>query len=186
MLNLSFSWIVLVIIGVLVLSLSLQISSVIQSNKECALNDALVNSNRGVLVVGIILLGSGLTMYLLVKKNCVNESTDLNDDKTLLQIVVITLCLSIVLIILFSIMDSEMKKCGKSLGAYGYFLLSLSVLLLLSCLTFLGIHASRNKDSIKNSLENIQDMTNNSLQDVKQKTANTLNSFKNKLNDYNL
>jgi hypothetical protein len=107
--NNSLFCIVLAVLGLFLTVVSLHLSSVIQTSSVCEQENSLANSNRIVLIIGIVLFMSSLG-YL----KC-NQSLDSNTSDIVFAS--FNLALGIVIIVLFAIISSELKKCNATLSS---------------------------------------------------------------------
>ena len=113
-LNNTFLAVLLSVLGLFLVVTSLRLTNVIQGNSVCAQSNILENANRGILVVGIVLFMSSVG-YLLCKKNCSdNFSSSTSSDN--MMYMGFNLTLGIVVIVLFSIVSSELNKCNASVS----------------------------------------------------------------------
>lgn len=111
-LNNTFLAVALAVLGLFLTFVSLKLNGVIESNNVCMTKTSLVNSNRIVLIVGVVLFMSSVG-YLVCKRNCSgNLSVESTSDTMFLGF---NLVLGIVIIVLFSIISSELNKCNVSL-----------------------------------------------------------------------
>ena len=113
-LNNTFLAVLLSVLGLFLVVTSLHLTNVIQGNSVCVKSNILENANRGILVVGIVLFMSSAG-YLLCKQNCSdNFSSSTSSDN--MMYMGFNLMLGIVVIVLFSIVSSELNKCNASVS----------------------------------------------------------------------
>ena len=113
-LNNTFLAVLLSVLGLFLVVTSLHLTNVIQGNSVCVKSNILENANRGILVVGIVLFMSSAG-YLLCKQNCSdNFSSSTSSDN--MMYMGFNLTLGIVVIVLFSIVSSELNKCNASVS----------------------------------------------------------------------
>lgn len=113
--NNTFLAVLLSVLGLFLAVTSLRLSSVIQGNSVCAQSNTLQNANRGILVVGIVLFMSSFG-YLLCKSNCSGNLSSSSTSSDNMMYMVFNLMLGIVVIVLFSIVSSELNKCNASVS----------------------------------------------------------------------
>lgn len=109
----TFLSVAMAVLGLFLTFVSLKLNSVIESNAGCMSKNALVNSNRLVLIVGIVLFMSSAG-YLVCQRNCSNLTLASSTSDTVF--LSFNLVLGIVIIVLFSIISSELNKCNVSLS----------------------------------------------------------------------
>jgi|LakMenE01Jun11ns_1017448.scaffolds.fasta_scaffold9951725_7 hypothetical protein len=107
--NNSLFCIVLAVLGIFLTVVSLHLSSVIQTSSVCEQENSLANSNRIVLIIGIVLFMSSLG-YLKCNQSLHSSTSDI-------VFASFNLALGIVIIVLFAIISSELKKCNATLSS---------------------------------------------------------------------
>ena len=117
---------VLGVLGLFLTLVSFKLSSAIQKSSKCVQQNKLANANRGILVVGIVLFMSSVG-YILCKRNCSSESSP--ESTSELMYLSFNLVLGIVIIVLFSIVSSELKKCGAVLSKSDSALVTFGILI---------------------------------------------------------
>ena len=111
-LNNKFLAMVVMALGLFLTVVSLRLSSIIESKTDCLKKTSLLNSNRVVLMLGILMFSSS-GAYLLCKMNCTGE---VKGSASEMMYVGFNLVLGIVIMVLFSIIHSQLKSCDPSLS----------------------------------------------------------------------
>ena len=117
--NNSIFCIALAVIGLFLTVVSLHLSSVIQTSSVCEQENSLANSNRIVLIIGIVLFMSSLG-YLKCNQSLVSNTSDI-------VFASFNLALGIVIIVLFAIISSELKKCNATLSVFDSLLVDIGI-----------------------------------------------------------
>ena len=151
-LNNKFLSIVVMALGIFLTVVSLRLSTVIENNSQCMQKQSLINSNRGVLVLGIFMFASS-GAYLLCKMNCTGEVKGSTSE---MMYVLVNLALGIVLMVLFSIIRNALNNCAPSLSGIDSMLvnigITISVVSVLMSLVVLGKKLYANKDNMPQRL----------------------------------
>jgi len=106
--------VLLSVLGLFLVVTSLRLSSVIQGNSVCAQSNNLQNANRGILVVGIVLFMSSVG-FLLCQRSCPDNLSSSTSSNNMMYMS-FNLALGIVVIVLFSLVSSELNKCNASVS----------------------------------------------------------------------
>lgn len=148
--------IVVMVLGLFLTAVSLRLSSIIESKPECMKKASLLNSNRGVLILGLLMFSSS-GAYLLCKMNC---SGEVNGSSSELVYAGFNLVLGIVVIVLFSIIHSQLKSCVRSLSNIDSMLVIIGIVIgcisLLISLVVLGKKLYSNRATLKEGMGNIR------------------------------
>ena len=151
-LNNKFLAIVVLSLGIFLTLVSLRLSSVIESKPECMKKSSLINSNRVVLMLGLLMFSSS-GAYLLCKMNC---SGELNGSASEMVYAGFNLAVGIVILVLFSIIHSQLKSCAPSLSKADSMLVIIGIIIgvlsVLVSLFVLGKKLYANKDTLRQDL----------------------------------
>ena len=180
-LNNTFLAVFLSVLGLFLTIVSLRLSGVIQENNSCIQQHTLHNANRGILIIGLILfMSSG--GYLLCKRNC---SGDLSVASSTSDVMYFSfnLVLGIIIIVLFSIVSSELNKCNTSLKKTDSSLI-LAGLLVGICATvlslgFLGKKLYDNRANASSNLAQMKESASNRFAQMKESASSNLAQMKN-------
>ena len=179
-LNNTFLAVFLSVLGLFLTVVSLRLSGVIQENNSCIQQHALHNANRGILIIGLILFMSSVG-YLLCKNNC----SDLSVASSTSDVMYFSfnLVLGIIIIVLFSIVSSELNKCNTSLKKTDSSLI-LAGLLIGICATvlslgFLGKKLYDNRDNASSNLAQMKESASNRFAQMKESASSNLAQMKN-------
>ena len=179
-LNNTFLAVFLSVLGLFLTVVSLRLSGVIQENNSCIQQHALHNANRGILIIGLILFMSSVG-YLLCKNNC----SDLSVASSTSDVMYFSfnLVLGIIIIVLFSIVSSELNKCNTSLKKTDSSLI-LAGLLIGICATvlslgFLGKKLYDNRANASSNLAQMKENASNRFAQMKESASSNLAQMKN-------
>ena len=144
--------IVIMALGIFLTVVSLRLSSVIESIPDCMKKSSLLNSNRGVLVLGLLMFSSSGS-YLLCKMNCTGE---VNGSTSEMMYVGFNLVLGIVVMVLFSIIRSQLNSCAPSLSGTDSMLVNVGIVIgvvsVLMSLFVLGKKLYSNRGTLKQGM----------------------------------
>jgi len=172
-LNNSFLAVVLAVLGLFLTVVSLRLSSVIESTSNCMQSSSLMNSNRLVLIIGIVLFMSSAG-YLLCKRSCQGDlsATSTSD----LMYLSFNLVLGIVIIVLFSIIANQLKSCNAQLSGADSFLVAFGIIIgVSSTLLSLGVLGKKLYDNKEDASLKLSQMKLNALVNA-QNLGNKLNT----------
>ena len=174
--------VLLSVLGLFLAVTSLRLSSVIQGNSVCAQSNTLQNANRGILVVGIVLFMSSVG-YLLCKRNC-SENLSSSTSSDNMMYMGFNLMLGIVVIVLFSIVSSELNKCNASVSksdsgmVMGGIIVGVAATLL--SLGMIGKKLYENRDKASANLAQMKDKASANLAQMRDKASANLAQMKDK------
>ena len=180
-LNNTFLAVLLSVLGLFLVVTSLRLSSVIQGNSVCTQSNTLQNANRGILVVGLVLFISSFG-YLLYCRNCANLSSSISSDS--MMYMSFNLMLGIVVIVLFSIVSSELNKCNASVSksdsglVIGGIIVGVAATLL--SLGMIGKKLYENRDQATANLLQMRDKASVNLAQMRDKASANLAQMKDK------
>jgi hypothetical protein len=169
---------VVMALGIFLTVVSLRLSSVIESIPECMQKRSLLNSNRGVLVLGLLMFSSSAS-YLLCKMNCTGE---VNGSTSEMMYVGFNLVLGIVVMVLFSIVRHQLNACAPSLSGIDSMLVNVGIVIgvvsVLVSLFVLGKKLHANKDTLR---QDMQQKMGNVREGMQQKMGNLKTGMQQKL-----
>jgi hypothetical protein len=161
-LNNTFLASVLAVLGLFLAFVSLKLNGVIESNIDCVKRQSLVNSNRIVLIIGIVLfMSSG--GYLLCKRSCSGELSVPSQTSDMMYLT-FNLVLGIMIIVLFSIISNNLTNCKAPLSMFDSLLVKLGLVVgVLSTVLSLSVLGKKLYDNRGGASQKLSEMKVNAM-----------------------
>jgi uncharacterized protein YjbJ (UPF0337 family) len=172
-------------LGIFLTLVSLKLSGVIENTDNCVKKRSLLNSNRVVLMLGLLMFSSGAA-YFMCKMNCTGE---IKGSASEMMYVGFNLVVGIVVLVLFSIIRNQLNDCAPSLSGLDSMLVNIGILIgvvsVLLSLVVLGKNFYANKDNlgenVRNLRGNLKESAGNLRENLKERAGNLRENLKAKL-----